>query len=253
MLLDVPVRSFLRATAAAVLALTAASGAAQLPPMPAVTHGPGGEPGMIHTEVFFDGLGLSVELVGGPVPPMAGGGTFGGDVDAPVQMRLGSGFAPPFDVLNGRGFNAQYGWLPSQKPGNLLQDPNALPLDRLVAVELVGLGANNPGPLYAFSGGNGMELINGLHTAAPLFESLGDRFLWDDFVMQHNWYAADAPGLYTATYDVYVADLAGIRDARYTGDTVTLKFNYVPEPAMALLAPLAFALPHARPRRRGKP
>lgn len=225
--------------------LAATTAAAQMPPMPAVTNGPGGDPGMIHTEVKLLNNVITVSFRGGPVP---GGGTFGGDLTAPVVMTTGGPFMPPFNVLNGKGFNAQYGWLPDQSPDNQLQDTNILPLDRIVAVELVSLGASNPGTLYTYSGGNGMEMMNGQHTMAPLFTHVGDKFLWDDFIMHHNWYAADTPGLYEATYDVYIADLAGNRDSAYTGDTVTLKFNNVPEPASALL--LAPALLMLR-RRKG--
>ena len=218
--------------AALLTAHATTDASAMMPPMPGMTQGPGGDAGMIHTEVLLLNNDITVTLRGGPAP---GGGTFDGNTNAPVTMSTGGPFMAPFNVLNNKGFNAQYGWLPDQDASNQLQDTNVLPLDRLIAVELISLGAQNPGTLYTYSGGNGMQMMNGMHSMNPLFAQVGDQFLWDDFIMHHNWYAADTPGLYEATYDVYVADLNGNRDTAYTGDTTTLRFNLVPEPASAVL------------------
>ncbi|MEM1445560.1 MAG: PEP-CTERM sorting domain-containing protein [Planctomycetota bacterium] len=237
--------------AAACVAITSCMGSAAAmmsmpadgrPPMPGMTHGPSGSPGMIHTEVFVSGTTLEVEIVGQ--------GANAGAEDQPVVMGVAMGFDAPFDVLNGKLYNAQYGWLPSSNAGNELQ---SLPLDRVIAVELVSLGASNPSALETYDGGNGMQLrpTNGSgdllptqHTMNALFANVGDVWLWDDFIMQHNWYAATTPGLYSATYDVYVSDTNGVRDTAYGSDTVTLRFNAVPEPATAatLLGGLALLI-----------
>ena len=211
-----------------------------------MTAGPGGTNGMIHTEVFLSGATLNVELVGM--------GAAAAVEDEPVVMTTDAALSAPFDVLAGRFFNAQYGWLPGNLPGNQLQ---SLPQDRVIAVQLVGLGAENPGTLETYSGGNGSQLrpIDGggnllptQHTMEPLFTAIGDLWLWDDFVMQHNWYAAQLPGRYSATYDVFVSDTQGVRDATYGIDSVTLRFTAVPEPAAA--AALAFGGLMLRRRRK---
>ncbi|MEM9752851.1 MAG: hypothetical protein AAF916_05640 [Planctomycetota bacterium] len=219
---------YLMAFAITAICITPNSSADGRPPMPGMTQGPGGSPGMIHTEVFLSANTLEVEFVGQ--------GAAAGTEDDPVVVGLATGFESPFDVLNGKFYNAQYGWLPSSKSGNQLQQ---LPLDRVIAVELTGLGTENPGVLEVFDGGNGMQLrptdgagalLPTQHTMSPLFAAVGHLWLWDDFVMQHNWYAATLPGLYSATYDVYVSDTSGVRDTAYGSDTVTLRFNAVPEP-----------------------
>ncbi|MEM8784111.1 MAG: hypothetical protein AAGE65_14840 [Planctomycetota bacterium] len=217
------------------------------PPMPGMTQGPGGAPGMIHTEVFLSGDTLEVELVGGPGfsetdDPMAG-----------VVMRQGAGFAAPFDVLNDKFFNGQYGWLPSSQPGNELQ---SLPIELVIGVELIGIDTDASGTLETYDGGNGMQLrptdANGdllptLHTMQPLFTQIGDVWLWEDFVMQHNWYAATRPGDYRVTYEVFVSDRSGVRDLAYGSDTISLDFTVVPEPA-ALLSGAGISLAMLRRR-----
>jgi hypothetical protein len=68
--------------------------------------------------------------------------------------------------------------------------------------------------------------------------------------MLHNWYAAAAPGTYTATYSIYFGDAQGNATAGYEAGSATLSWTVVPAPSGAVVLAGAGLL-SARRRRAG--
>ncbi len=131
----------------------------------------------------------------------------------------GPDFQPPFDVLNGRSYNAQYGWLRSGRWG--LTADETFYIERLDAT--AGLDTYEGG-LAADTGGTGQ--VGAGHTLHPLFgtDESGPRWAWD-LTMTHHWYATDTPGNHEATYRLYVEnDATGQLSGTFAPTTVTLRW-----------------------------
>src|SRR5690606_13429790 len=142
-------------TAAAALAAACAANAQSMPPM-------GGPMRHIMVERIGDGLHVHVE---------AG--------EPPMLQNYGETYTAPADVLDGKWFNAQYGWMAEG-----FWEP---PAGASVWFELV---EQTPG----------LESYRAM-TFAPIFttEASSPRLRWDGRMM-HNWYAVTAPGACEATY-----------------------------------------------------
>ncbi len=192
---------------------------AATPPMPPWTNGDGNPAnnGMKHALVSPpDSSGaLSVHQ---QVPPAT-----------PVTMMSGHGvdFDPLFDVLEGRYFNSQYGWLPE---GILVP-----PTGSGVWIKRTGLIAPAGATLKVYEGGTGGAMSS--WTMNEIYAADGDAWLWDR-VMQHDLYVADLPGAYGMSFEVYLGDATtGLPTAGYTPGTTTFEFIVpVPEPASWMLA-----------------
>jgi len=128
-------------------------------------------------------------------------------------------FDAPFSVLNGKGYNAQFGWT-ALFPFDLQGD--------LIWIELLdqtpGLQSFQGG-FASNSGGTGMP-DPGDQPMAPIFGTFGSPNIWNwSGSMTHNWYAATEPGDYSATYQVYVGDTVGVINNAYTPAQVTFEFT----------------------------
>ena len=126
-------------------------------------------------------------------------------------------FESPYSVLNGKGYNAQFGWV--------ALFPFDLHGDRIWIKSL----EQSPG-LQTFQGGvasdsNGGTPDAGGHTMAPILGTFGSEDFWEwSGAMAHNWYAATEPGEYFVTYEVYVGDTSGVPNTAYTPAEVTFEF-----------------------------
>lgn len=120
----------------------------------------------------------------------------------------GQVYAPPADVLDGSGYNAQYGWLAG---GFVSPPPGAgIWIERVEQTE-------------------GLRTYQAL-TFVPIFGTEGTPFRWQwDGTMTHNWYAVDECGKYEATYDVYVGDAMGEPVAGFLAARVTLRWQFLRE------------------------
>lgn len=131
----------------------------------------------------------------------------GSDAPAPL-LRYNETYDPPADVLNGKAYNAQFGWLAD---GFL-----NLPPGGAIWIELI---EQTPG----------LETYEA-NTFRPIFTMAGSgaRWLWDG-TMKHNWYASAACGMFQATYRVYVGDAtSGDPLAGYTPGQITLRWYATP-------------------------
>lgn len=126
---------------------------------------------MVHIIVDFDGAAISV------YPESTG--------PLVLQRYDGVSYDGAASVLDGRHYNAQFGWLVG---GFWFPPPGTA-----VFIERV---ASTPG----------LEVYDQF-TFAPIHGSddSPSAATWNG-VMRHNWYAADAPGTYTADYRVFIGD-----------------------------------------------
>ncbi len=143
----------------------------------------------------------------------------------PVLMRrfAGESYDGAASVLDGTYYSDQYGWLAD---GFI-----SLGADEFMWIERVSSTAG----LDVYEGG--MRMMREFHSYDAILGTDGssDRWMWGG-TMTHNWYSADAPGDYAATYFVYVGDANGDAYTRYRGAAVTLYFSAVPAPgALGLL------------------
>ncbi|QDU33581.1 hypothetical protein KS4_16320 [Poriferisphaera corsica] len=125
-----------------------------------------------------------------------------------------------YSILNGKAFNGQYGW----NPRGFFSGLNTA--TQSIWVEMISMSDG----LNVYEGGMGMTVD--MHTFDPILGTQGSAngAIWEwNGTMVHNWYAADAPGEYSATYKVYVGDKAGNELSSFVSDTLTIQF--VPEPA----------------------
>lgn len=141
-----------------------------------------------------------------------------GSVATPVLGNGGGTYMGAASALNGLMHNAQYGWM--------VEGFWTPPVGSSIWIEQTSA---TPG-LFAFEGG--MMSMMGSHTFAPIFGTYGSdtKYMWNG-MMLHNWYAAAAPGDYTATYSVYFGDSSGVPTPGYEASTVTLNWTAVPAPA----------------------
>ena len=178
---------------------------------------------MKHVFIAFDGSSIST-WVDDSLP--------GDPASQPVELIQYPGDAPysatggDAGVLDGRFYSARYGWLQN---GFIDLDQDNDGADELsIWVKRVDATAG----LDTYEGG--MRGMRNMHSYAPLFATDGSDDSWRWPVsMVHNWYAADAPGAYEATYEVYIGDAAGVPLPGFASDQVTVTFNAIPAPGAA--------------------
>ena len=141
------------------------------------------------------------------------------DDPALIPAMIGpDAFEAPFSVLNGKGYNAQFGWT-ALFPFDLHGD--------LVWVRVV----DQSDGLQTFEGGWAQDSGTGIpdpqdQSMIPIFNTFGASDIWSwSGSMTHNWYAATEPGDYFATYEVYVGDALGTMNTTYTPAQVTFEFT----------------------------
>ncbi|MEM8784112.1 MAG: hypothetical protein AAGE65_14845 [Planctomycetota bacterium] len=135
-------------------------------------------------------------------------------------------FDAPYDVLNGKAYNAQYGWLRSGRWGLLPGMTMVIEqVDASPGLEIYegGLGADR--------GGTGV-IEGSPHSLAPIFGTDGSPTRWgwgtydSGLTMTHHWVATQTPGPHFATYSLYVRDDAtGGLSNLYEPGTVTLRWE----------------------------
>jgi hypothetical protein len=128
-------------------------------------------------------------------------------------------FDAPYSVLNGKGYNAQFGWtalFPFDLQGNLIwiemldQSPGLQTFQGGFASDSGGTGIPDPGD----------------QPMAPIFGTFDSPTIWNwSGSMTHNWYAAAEPGDYSATYRVYVGNSAGAINNTYSPAQITFEFT----------------------------
>ncbi len=119
-----------------------------------------------------------------------------------------SDFVAAASVLNGDGYNAQFGWLAN---GFISLPPSSGIFVRTLAYS----------PHL-----NVYEET----TFASILGTDGSSEIWQwDGTMTHNWYSTDTHGPHFARYEVFVGDLAGNPLAAYTPGTIDLRFEYGPD------------------------
>ncbi len=171
---------------------------------------------MEHVFVGFDGQALEVTLEHPANLPLP-------------MLSYAEAYTPPANVLDGKGYSSQFGWLAS--------GTWAPPTGHFVWVKVLDQAAG----LETYQGG--MRSMIPMHTFAPLFGTNGAAPEWKwGGMMVHNWYAAATPGDYSASYQVFLGDAAGVPNPAYAPDTVTLSWKYVPEPASLAALALISAL-----------
>ena len=187
--------------------------------------------------------GMQMPQMGGPMRHVAvhlhEGTKLEGHVDptvaTPLLQNYGEMYMPPANVLDGRYYNAQYGWMVEG-----LWSP---PAGSVLWIEQTSATAG----LSAYLGGmmSNMEM----HTFEPIFGTAGSspRIQWNG-MMLHNWYAADATGTYSASYRLYFGDTLGTPTPGYTPAEVTLEWIAVPEPSGAALLGIVAAVVFRRSR-----
>ncbi|MEL7485471.1 MAG: hypothetical protein AAFN41_14100 [Planctomycetota bacterium] len=157
---------------------------------------------MLHLLIAQNGQSLELEFettVTGPIP----------------LTRTGDTYSGPGSVLNGRGFNSQYGWLANGFFN--------LPFGSAVFVE-----ADRVDRGLAFHDAFSFDPILTTSGSDPVWQWTG--------VMTHNWVSAVRPGVYEADLTVYVGDaITGAPLAGWTGASVTLAW----ELAMDSIGPFA--------------
>lgn len=132
-----------------------------------------------------------------------------GDPSEVMELRgYEETYAGAAGVLDGAMYNGQYGWL----AGGFIN----LPPDTGIWVELLAQT-------------NGIEIYE-QGSFDPIFTTNGADALWRwNGTMIHNWYTAEEPGAYEATYMVYVGDSIGAPDPLFGAGLVTIRWM-IPEP-----------------------
>ena len=161
----------------------------------------------------------------------------GDPASTPVQLlRFPGESYTPGAALNDTFYSDRFGWIAD---GFIALGP-----DEHVWIERIG---GTPG-LNVYEGG--MRMMRDMHTYEPIFSTDASSPSWEwGGTMVHNWYSADAPGAYDATYRVFIGDAAGQTLPGFTDAQVTLSFLAVPSPGPIVLAAIS-ACGAARRRRR---
>lgn len=116
-----------------------------------------------------------------------------------------SDFVGGASVLNGTGYNAQFGWLAN---GFISLPPSA-------GIFVRTLTSSPHLNVYEET------------TFASILGTDGSDEVWRwDGTMTHNWYSTDTHGPHLARYEVFVADLSGNPLAGYTSGIIDLTFEY---------------------------
>lgn len=123
-----------------------------------------------------------------------------------VTMQDNAGdFVAGASVLNGYGYNGQFGWLAN---GFISLPPSSGIFVRTLASS----------PHLRVYEESTFESILGTDGA-------DDVWRWDG-TMTHNWYATDTHGEHLARYEVFVGDLMGNPLDGYTSSTIEIRFEY---------------------------
>ncbi len=122
-----------------------------------------------------------------------------------VVMQDGDGFGGDAGVLNGTGYNAQFGWLAN---GFV-----SIPPGSGVFVREIG-----GSPWLSVYSEFGFDPILGTAGSDPVWQ-------WNG-TMTHNWYATEVHGRHEVTYEVFVGDAGGNPLAGWTPGEITLAFEY---------------------------
>jgi hypothetical protein len=125
---------------------------------------------------------------------------------ATVDMQLSDGsFVGQSSVLNGLGYNAQFGWLAN---GFISLPPSSGIFVRTMS---------NSGYLDVYD----------QDSFDPIFGTDGSSDVWQwDGTMTHNWYATELRGPHHARYEVFVGDLLGNPLDGFTSGFVDLQFEF---------------------------
>lgn len=176
---------------------------------------------MWHIMIDFDGSNINVTapLNTEPMP----------------LVNYGEAYTAPADVLDGKMYNDEYGWL----AGGIFTPPSE------TAIWILETSATEG--LETYQGG--MRPVRDTHTYAPIFTDIVTPWMWNG-TMTHNWYAVASPGAYEASYEVYIGDLTGVPLPQYGSDTVTLHWSAIPTPGTAMVLLGAGAPATLRRRRR---
>ncbi|MEQ9453702.1 MAG: dockerin type I domain-containing protein [Phycisphaeraceae bacterium] len=129
--------------------------------------------------------------------------TLDADPGEGLEMILGEPPLPePYDVLEDRAYNAQYGWLRQGRWG-----PGSGEAAFIEVIDVTPGLSIYEGAYASDSGGGVSDGLNGEHTLNPIFGTDGAPNVWPwDGRMTHHWNVSDAPGTYEATFRVFVAE-----------------------------------------------
>jgi hypothetical protein len=122
-----------------------------------------------------------------------------------VTMQEGQGFTGPASVLNGTGYNGQFGWLAN---GFIALPPGSGMFVRTF----------DGSPWISVYTQSGFDPILGTRGSDPVWQ-------WDG-AMVHNWYATGVHGDHTITHEVFVGDQLGRPLDGWTAGVIELQFNY---------------------------
>jgi hypothetical protein len=126
-----------------------------------------------------------------------------------VTMQDNEGdFTGGASVLNGLGYNAQFGWLAN---GFISLPPET-------GIFVRSLGASPHVRVYEQTT---FESILGTDGASEIWQ-------WDG-TMTHNWFATDTHGPHFALYEVFVGDTLGNPLNGYQSASIDLRFEYGPD------------------------
>jgi hypothetical protein len=166
-----------------------------------------------------------------------------------IGSPSGVGGTPAANAGSGARFNNQYGFMFMAMP--MLGMAN-IPAGKSLGIRLTAISS---GDLESFN------YVNGQNRWDAVFPSVGSQVLWNGS-MWHNYFtlpAAAATGSYTATFEVFIANLAftgttgfaqydtaalnAVADGNFTPASVTYTWNAVavPEPSTLVLAGAAVA------------
>lgn len=127
-----------------------------------------------------------------------------------VFMQDGAGFSGPASVLNGTGYNAQFGWLAN---GFISLPPGA-------------------GMFVRTTSGSPWMAIYSESDFSPILGTDGSDPVWRwDGTMVHNWYATRVQGEHLLRHEVYVGDLSGMPLSGWTPGVIDLAFQHGRSPA----------------------
>ncbi len=225
------IRKFLAVLALVLSQAVASTHAAVITAVP----GPDDQGGMIMPMVTVMGNTLDLMFMPGDVPVLSSLQTWSpGDTFQPTAAWYAE-----LDPAGGNGklFNNQYGFM------GMVMDP--LPDGKELAIKLTGVSSPD---LQFWNYSNNLNLFD------EVFTEVGSQVLWDG-TMWHNYAtlpANAAPGTYTATFEVFVANgtftegtgfvdyttgaQAATRDTNYNSVVVNYTWTVVPEPGASLMA-----------------